>query len=107
MYSKACLCGRTFSSLSAITCHKRTCESTKKRLAEALAAARQGWTKRKRRRVENVEDGQHEVPPSLSPTQTLPLPIDIVPDPTPLTNNTEPSLLATEVSNILLSLQDS
>lgn len=82
MYPQVCLCGRTFPSLSAFTCHKRTCQGTKKRLAEALTAARQGWTKRIRLRVADAQDRQHEVPVTHMQT-SAPEPVAVAPDPKP------------------------
>jgi len=47
-----CVCGRSFSKLSAFTNHKRTCQSSKKRLASALDKAKQLWQGSKRRRIQ-------------------------------------------------------
>jgi hypothetical protein len=48
-----CLCGKTFYQLGAFNCHKRTCHKTKKRLAGALAKAKEVWISRKRMRMED------------------------------------------------------
>jgi hypothetical protein len=46
-----CVCGRSFQQLSAFTNHKRTCQSSKKRLSSALDKAKQLWKGPKRRRL--------------------------------------------------------
>jgi hypothetical protein len=51
-----CFCGRTFSTPSAFQFHQRSCKKSKKRLAGALTKAREVWSIRKRRRLENVGD---------------------------------------------------
>jgi hypothetical protein len=47
-----CVCGRTFSVPQAYTCHKRSCQKTKKRLSGALEKAKEAWQVEKRRKVE-------------------------------------------------------
>jgi hypothetical protein len=51
-----CPCGRTFSHANAFTYHQRTCRKSKKRLAGALALAKQAWIQRKKTRLV-TEDG--------------------------------------------------
>ena len=59
-----CICGHSFSQATALTNHKRSCKSSKKRLSSALEKARQLWTGSKRRRLE-VGVPQHKVDPPL------------------------------------------
>lgn len=47
-----CVCGRTFSVPQAYSCHKRSCQKTKKRLSGALEKAKEAWQVKKRRKVE-------------------------------------------------------
>lgn len=49
-----CQCGRSFSQHGALHYHQRSCAKTKKRLVGALAKAKEAWSSRKKRRVENV-----------------------------------------------------
>jgi hypothetical protein len=51
-YHSDCVCGRSFLQPGAFTKHKRTCQSSKKRLASALDKAKQLWKGSKRRRLE-------------------------------------------------------
>jgi hypothetical protein len=51
-WSQVCICGRTFSLPQAYTCHKRSCQKTKKRLSSALDKAKEVWQARKRRKSE-------------------------------------------------------
>jgi hypothetical protein len=57
-WSQVCDCGRTFSSPQAYSCHKRTCQKTKKRLSSVLARAKEVWQSRKHRKVEDIVDTQ-------------------------------------------------
>jgi hypothetical protein len=45
-----CYCGRTFSYPGALKTHQRSCRKNKKRVVGALAAAKEVWINRKRRR---------------------------------------------------------
>ena len=47
-----CVCGRTFSVPQAYSCHKHSCQKTKKRLSGALEKAKEAWQVKKRRKVE-------------------------------------------------------
>jgi hypothetical protein len=79
-----CICGRSFSQLSAFTNHKRTCQSSKKRLSSALDKAKQLWKGPKRRRLQgsSLEAKVNEVPlAGLIPQPTDP----VVPESTPTT----------------------
>jgi hypothetical protein len=51
-WSQACACGRLFSVPQAYTCHKRSCQKTKKRLSCALEKAKEVWQAKKRRKTE-------------------------------------------------------
>jgi len=66
-WHEVCICGRTFSVPQAYTCHKRTCQKTKKRLASALDKAREVWEARKRKRTEKkvTEAGPSQLVPKL------------------------------------------
>lgn len=48
-----CVCGRSFAQPSALKKHQRSCNKSKKRLAGALAKAKELWTARKRRRIDD------------------------------------------------------
>jgi hypothetical protein len=50
----ACYCGRTFSYPGALKIHQRSCGKNKKRVNETLAAAKEVWANRKRRRIAGV-----------------------------------------------------
>lgn len=62
----SCYCRRAFSSTAALKIHQRSCGKNNKRLNVALAAAKDIWIKRKRRRV--AVDGDQ---PSLNPEGVL------------------------------------
>jgi hypothetical protein len=53
-WSQSCICGRTFSVPQAYTCHKRSCQKTKKRFSSALEKAKEVWQVKKRRKMEQV-----------------------------------------------------
>ena len=53
-WSQSCLCGRIFSVPQAYTCHKRSCQKTKKRLSGALEKAKEIWQAKKRRKTEEI-----------------------------------------------------
>jgi hypothetical protein len=57
-WSQACACGRTFSVPQAYTCHKRSCQKTKKRLSCALEKAKEVWQAKKRRKTEERTKGE-------------------------------------------------
>jgi hypothetical protein len=59
-WSQSCICGRTFSVPQAYTCHKRSCQKTKKRLSSALEKAKEFWQINKRRKVEQVAQSIEE-----------------------------------------------
>lgn len=54
-WNQVCICGRTFSLPQAYTCHKRSCQKTKKRLSGALDKAKEVWQARKRRKSQATE----------------------------------------------------
>jgi hypothetical protein len=51
-WSQTCACGRLFSVPQAYTCHKRSCQKTKKRLLCALEKAKEVWQAKKHRKIE-------------------------------------------------------
>jgi len=59
-FFQACICGRTFSHHNAYNYHLRTCKSGKKRLSGALAKARDAFSSRKKRRLEESGQGGQE-----------------------------------------------
>lgn len=59
-WCKVCICGRTFSVQQAYTCHKRSCQKTKKRLAGALEKAKEVWQANKRQKLEAKATGTKE-----------------------------------------------
>jgi hypothetical protein len=71
--SEICLCGRAFSQQSAFSNHKRTCQKSKKRLSSALEKAKQLWTGKKRRRLDQ-DDTTVSLPSSSGLTHAPPLP---------------------------------
>jgi hypothetical protein len=76
-HQETCACGRSFSQPSAYTNHNKNCPKSKKRLSGALAAAKEAWELRKRRRVT-----QGETPTASIATKEVGLvidnPIDVV-----------------------------
>lgn len=46
-----CSCGRVFAQLNALSHHRHSCSRTKKRLSDALSAAKEAYAARKRRRI--------------------------------------------------------
>jgi hypothetical protein len=50
--SLSCCCGRVFTQNNALSYHKRSCGKSKKRLADALLAAKEVFEQKKRRRIE-------------------------------------------------------
>jgi hypothetical protein len=48
-FCETCMCGRTFSQPGALHYHTRSCPKTKKRVSEALAKAKDAWTRKRRR----------------------------------------------------------
>src|SRR6202022_3733177 len=76
-WCKVCICGRTFSVQQAYTCHKRSCQKTKKRLAGALEKAKEVWQTNKRRKTEaKAARGALELESSLH-LNILPRPVAI------------------------------
>jgi hypothetical protein len=63
-YESVCACGRSFLQPGALTKHKRTCRSSKKRLSSALEQAKRFWKGSKRRRLET--DTPDPNPPPLA-----------------------------------------
>lgn len=51
-WCEVCLCGRTFSLPRAYTYHKRSCQTTKKRLNSGLERAKEIWNAKKRRKLD-------------------------------------------------------
>jgi hypothetical protein len=51
-WSQACACGRLFSVPQAYTCHKCSCQKTKKWLSCALEKAKEVWQAKKHRKTE-------------------------------------------------------
>lgn len=49
-----CWCGRSFSESGPLKSHQNSCQKNKRRLSGALAKAKELWTKRKRRRLEDL-----------------------------------------------------
>ena len=79
-WCKVCICGRTFSVQQAYTCHKRSCQKTKKRLAGALEKAKEVWqaNKRQKREAKATKDSEALAlagPSHPSLTHTVPVPI--------------------------------
>jgi hypothetical protein len=77
-WCQVCVCGRTFSIPQAYTCHKRSCQKTKKRLAGALEKAKETWQARKRRRTEEKGAGRLSV---TDPEPILSLACPMTPEP--------------------------
>ena len=50
-----CVCGRSFAQPGALKKHQHSCNKTKNRLAGALAKAKELWTTRKRRRIDDSD----------------------------------------------------
>jgi hypothetical protein len=73
-WCEVCICGRTFSSQQDYTFHKRSCQKTKKRLADALVKAKEVWQTRKRRKMDAkaakgaLESQSHVTVSAESPT---------------------------------------
>jgi hypothetical protein len=57
-----CACGRSFLQPGALTKHRRTCISSKKRLSSALEQAKRLWKGPKRRRVETLFQDPNQPP---------------------------------------------
>jgi hypothetical protein len=57
-WSQICVCGRQFSVPQAYTCHKRSCQKTKKRLSTVLEKAKDVWQAGKRRKMEEKTPSQ-------------------------------------------------
>ena len=53
-YSELCACGRSFVYPGALKTHQHSCSRSKKCLAGALEKAKEIWTSRKKKRVENL-----------------------------------------------------
>src|SRR5262245_41562096 len=51
MLGPVCVCGRSFSQLSAFSNHRRLCQKSKKRLSNVLDKAKRQWSSNKRRRL--------------------------------------------------------
>jgi hypothetical protein len=49
-----CWCGRSFSQSGPLKGHQNSCQKSKRRLSGALAKAKESWTKKKRRRIEDL-----------------------------------------------------
>jgi hypothetical protein len=83
-WSEVCICGRTFSVPQAYTFHKRSCQKTKKRLANALHRAKEEWEARKRRKTGETEAEQQALDGSSdSHMAVLPEPVsNVLDDPT-------------------------
>lgn len=64
--SHTCACGRVFDSDGALNYHRRSCPSNKKRLASALAAARELWTSNKKIKLESDREGAGAAPAVVS-----------------------------------------
>lgn len=81
-WSQTCPCGRTFSLPQAYTCHKRSCEKTKKRLSGALEKAKNVWRAKKRQKLDELAANEvlagssnMNVIPVSSPTDSVPTPL--------------------------------
>jgi hypothetical protein len=72
-WCEVCLCGRTFSSPQAYSCHKRGCEKTKKRLSGALEKAKEIWQAKKRQKTE--ANPSNEISAGPSNLETTPQPV--------------------------------
>jgi hypothetical protein len=60
-WSQSCICGHMFSVPQAYTCHKCSCQKTKKRFSSALEKAKEVWQVKKRRKMEQVAESIEEV----------------------------------------------
>jgi hypothetical protein len=49
-FADQCACGKSFSQPSALTNHKRFCQSSKKRISSAITKAKEVWEEKKRKR---------------------------------------------------------
>jgi hypothetical protein len=91
-----CICGRTFSVQQAYTCHKRSCQKTKKRLAGALEKAKEVWqaNKRQKREAKATKEALALAGPSHpSLTHTVPVPIAEPPTVTPASSRVRFNLM--------------
>lgn len=69
-YPQECVCGRHFSQINAMSHHRRTCKKSKTRLASALSSARDNWSRKKARRLD--ENTMHILAPSPEDMVSLP-----------------------------------
>jgi hypothetical protein len=81
-WSQACICGHVFSVPQAYSCHKCSCEKSKKQLSGALERAKEVWQVKKCRKVEVGQSGASDGlsnqnhddalwPSGLSPVEVL------------------------------------
>ena len=75
----ACVCGRSFSLPGALTKHKQSCKSSKKRLAGVLDVAKKLWKESKRRRFHQFH-GQADVTGQMSPSAEQVAVAGLIPD---------------------------
>lgn len=52
--TESCLCGRTFTQPGSLKGHQNNCTRSKQRLSGALGKAKEGWVKKKKRKIEDV-----------------------------------------------------
>ena len=62
-WCQVCVCGCTFSVPQAYTCHKHSCQKTKKRLSSALDKAKEVWQSSKCQKMEAMQSPTMENPP--------------------------------------------
>jgi hypothetical protein len=68
-FSQVCQCGRSFTHINALSNHHRSCPTTKKRLHDALAKAKEMWHSRKRIRTERPPTPGLVISASSSPSK--------------------------------------
>lgn len=87
--SLTCSCGRVFGQLNALSNHRRSCRTAKKRLSDALSSAKEAF-QAKRRRL-SLECYMPVIEPGLIPSSSL-AQEDLEPDSSILPENSAQSL---------------
>lgn len=72
------MCGHVFTQLNTFNIHQRNCKKGRKRLAGALAKARELWSTRKRRRIDTTDA---DVPSPCGHTSAEAMSVDLAPSP--------------------------
>jgi len=54
--AESCICGKSYSQRGGLKKHQRFCNKSKKRLSGILGKAKELWVKRKRRRLEDLNE---------------------------------------------------